>query len=455
MTNLFKSDQEDPSLQNNEIVKNNIDSNNNNSSKNIKDHHFEVNNIIQINENESNNNNNNNINYKNTKESDDSDDENDFNSSNSGYNNNNNNSIGNNSNIIRDILINVSDQPSKKSSKDDDSDFGDKDEDAEEIPDTIEYSTMMLQILIPVVVTMIIVVATIRAITYRDSWISLSPLIQYNTGSNDDSSQSLVLTTIINSIIFLAVIVLRVFGGFLFILILTYINLPLDYITFVIVVWNFSAGGIVCIFWYSPKILNHGYLISISCLMALFLSRLPEWTTWGIVAIVAIYDIFAVLCPGGPLKQLIDTARKRGESIPALIYNASVYIGMAEIETTPPKPKKKSNSSPNTTTPNINNNSRNGSPKPTTTMKTTSDTPIDLKDTFMADTPHLHENKETSDVSTDSNIDPDCCKDDPNNGPTPRQRSIKLGLGDFVFYSVIIGRAALTDITTSFTSFTD
>ena len=47
--------------------------------------------------------------------------------------------------------------------------------------------------------------------------------------------------------------------------------------------------GILAVFWHGPTRVNQGYLILISGFLAIFFTRLPEWTTFAIVAIVAIY----------------------------------------------------------------------------------------------------------------------------------------------------------------------
>jgi len=145
-------------------------------------------------------------------------------------------------------------------------------------------------------------------------------------------------------------------------------------VTYSLLLWNFAAVGILAIFWHAATKINQGYLVCISGLLAIFFTRLPEWTTFAILAVIALYDIVAVLSPCGPLKMLVETAQQRQEPIPALLYNASVFFMMADREEEEPQ-------------------------------------------------------------------------------QSSRRKGVKLGLGDFIFYSVLIGRAALYDMLTVFTCF--
>jgi len=171
-----------------------------------------------------------------------------------------------------------------------------------------------------------------------------------------------------------SMIMLAAFGGAFFYLILASYNIPMDVITYSFLLWNFAMVGILAIFWHGPTKINQGYLVIISGLLAIFFTRLPEWTTFAILAVIALYDIVAVLAPCGPLKMLVETAQQRQEPIPALLYNASVFTFMAE-----------------------------GEPQ---------------------------EEEQPS-----------------------KRKGVKLGLGDFIFYSVLIGRAALYDMLTVFSCF--
>jgi hypothetical protein len=178
-------------------------------------------------------------------------------------------------------------------------------------------------------------------------------------------------------------------------------NLAVDWFTILMCIYNFGVMGLMAIHWKGPLLVQQAYHVFISALMALILIKnLPDWTGWMLLAGIAIYDLFAVLCPGGPLKQLLETAQERDEPIfPALIYSsAMVWITMADVEGGKGRDVAR-----------FEDEEGRG--------RVNSRAAIHVDD------------------SPVENMDDD---DDDAGG-------VKLGLGDFIFYSVLVGKAATSD----------
>jgi presenilin 1 len=49
-------------------------------------------------------------------------------------------------------------------------------------------------------------------------------------------------------------------------------------------------------------LLKQGYLVITGVVTAYMFTKVPEWTTWTLLIAMALYDLYAVLTPGGPLK---------------------------------------------------------------------------------------------------------------------------------------------------------
>lgn len=103
------------------------------------------------------------------------------------------------------------------------------------------------------------------------------------------------------------------------------LNVPFDYISLVLFFLNLIVVGDISIFWRSPPIVTQTILIFISILIAIAFLQLPDWTIWVLLVLLVVYDCCVVLCPFGLLNMLIKKSEERGDEIPALVYASAAY----------------------------------------------------------------------------------------------------------------------------------
>ncbi|KAF5831859.1 Presenilin-domain-containing protein [Dunaliella salina] len=111
--------------------------------------------------------------------------------------------------------------------------------------------------------------------------------------------------------------------GLIGIEVLQALGIHMDVYSFFFMLFNFAVVGVIGVLFVPiPLLLKQCYLVWVGVISAYIFTWIPEWTAWMIICAMALYDIAAVLLPGGPLKLLLDEAMKREEALPGLLYEA-------------------------------------------------------------------------------------------------------------------------------------
>ncbi|KAM7279756.1 hypothetical protein ACFE04_006890 [Oxalis oulophora] len=337
----------------------------------------------------------------------------------------------------------------------------------------------IVRIITPVSICMFLVVILVSVLNTNESnesiQVSSIASIVYNE-STSDSTWDKFKGALLNSLAFVAVVTIATFflvalfyfgctkflryymgfsaftvlafmGGQIALFLIQDFNVPVDCITYLVLLFNFAIVGVLAVFMSKFAILvTQAYLVVIGMLVAYWFTLLPEWTTWSLLIAMALYDLAAVLLPVGPLRLLVELAISRDEEIPALVYEA--------------RPTNFDSSSEDTGVVrrriwrdrgNVENN-----PSDFAADRSTNPVLDTIPSLIRAEEgQNINEELSAPLIQRRINIRPQENNEDLLSENLVLEGmglgssgAIKLGLGDFIFYSVLVGRAAMYDFMT-------
>ena len=369
--------------------------------------------------------------------------------------------------------------------------------------DTVQFleanSLRIVKISIPVVATLILDACIVRFLEEKHGSVSLdrsltSTMSYSQQGISTTWSIYLALILIGAIVIVTAIIVLLYYYGCIKIImgwmifavtaILSYyvvlclgdaprvLNVPLDWVTLVLVCANLVVVGDMAIFWRAPLIVTQVYLVFISVLIALVFLDLPDWTVWILLGLLVIYDALVVLCPHGLLNLLIKKSEERGDELPALIYSSAAWLhgegeeeeenegsgsgsgsgsgGEKEVETgedSAPPPARQQQAEPVEAAQEPKSANEPAGPeqprppqRPKRAPKKRKPQPNDKMESPLIDPEEAGEGQEKAPAKPGQGKKQTRRrrkkKDD------DEERGVRLGLGDFCFYGILVTRAA-------------
>ncbi|XP_033327834.1 presenilin isoform X2 [Megalopta genalis] len=336
----------------------------------------------------------------------------------------------------------------------------------------------VIKLFVPVSLCMLVVVATISSIhfyTTKGIYLLYTPFHEDTADASTKAWQAVANALILISVIaFMTMILIVLYKYKFYTVIRTWLiissllllfmfsilyceqilkayNIPIDLFTLGIISWNFGVVGMICIHWQGPLQLQQAYLIFISALMALiFIKYMPEWTAWVVLGAISIWDLIAVLPTKGPLRILVETAQERNESIfAALLYSSTVmyttsttYTGFVQAAT---MNSNDSVAGDGTTNP-VHGQVENQNNPTSRDAEEGGFTPEWIETHGDRGARRAQEVLDNSTPQTEASRQQDSRVVREPQGyivpVTEEERGFKLGLGDFIFYSVLVGKAS-------------
>ena len=216
-------------------------------------------------------------------------------------------------------------------------------------------------------------------------------------------------------------------------------EIRVDVISFAFYTWNVTVVGVLSVFlWPGSLRVKQTFLVLISVIVAYyFVTQIAEWTTWTMLVFMAIYDLYAVLTPNGPLRKIVELSQEREEAIPALVYEARGGSGVGDVGR---RRRRTKSSGDEQQQKGDDGASLDGDLEPLDGDLEPENDEVGERTSLLGGKGSKKESASILERFGDDDDDDD--DDDKRDLPD----GIKLGLGDFIFYSVLVGRSAMQSL---------
>ena len=244
---------------------------------------------------------------------------------------------------------------------------------------------------------------------------------------------------------FSTALLLGLMGGLFFQQFCRVYNLRVSLVSLVVLGWNWVAVGLTAIFYQKgvPNSTAQFYLAASSGIMAWQLStKLPEWTSWTLLVMLACYDLFAVLSPSGPLRMMVELMVEQQSFLPGMLYEADINYSLApDAQPAQTEMQELQLASPSYHDPH-------GLAFATSPGAAAA----------LAARSHMEQQQQRARRTVEQRVSVRWGHATGGLSGTQdflskaaqgvHQDSVKLGLGDFIFYSMLVAKAGLFDFTT-------